>query len=146
MGTVTIQLPPAPAHVRTARLVAAAMARRAGVEDQLLDEIRLAVGEACARAVQVQITENIQTPITVELAEDADGFRVTIVDRARSAAPSEQSAPAGRAVTRDPWSTPDPVPVAGLAILTAVVDDVSITAAEPCGTRVQVRWPVGVRI
>ena len=40
-----------PRHVRTARLVAVAVARRAGVDEALLDEIRLAVGEACARAV-----------------------------------------------------------------------------------------------
>lgn len=51
---VTLQLPPSAAHVRTARLIAAAMARRAGVGDAVLDEVRLAVGEACARAVRVQ--------------------------------------------------------------------------------------------
>ena len=39
------------AHVRTARLIAAAMARRSGVGEDVLDEVRLAVGEACARAV-----------------------------------------------------------------------------------------------
>ena len=43
--------PPCPAHVRTARLVAVAVARRAGVDEDVLDEVRLAVGEACSRAV-----------------------------------------------------------------------------------------------
>ena len=37
--------------MRTARLVAVAVARRAGVADELLDEVRLAIGEACTRAV-----------------------------------------------------------------------------------------------
>lgn len=37
-----------PSLVRTVRLVAAAVARRAGLEDEALEEIRMAVGEACA--------------------------------------------------------------------------------------------------
>lgn len=138
MGTVTIQLPPAPAHVRTARLIAASMARRAGVDEQLLDEIRLAVGEACARAVQVQMLEGITTPITVEMADD-EGFAVTITDRA-TAAPIASATRGGSA---DRWGAVEAAPIAGLAILTAVVDDVQVTAGTPNGTRVQVRWPVG---
>ena len=46
MPTVEVSFTALPAHVRTARLVALAVARRAGVTDDLLDEIRLAVGEA----------------------------------------------------------------------------------------------------
>ena len=37
-----------PALVRTVRLVAAAVARRAAADEDLVEEIRLAVGEACA--------------------------------------------------------------------------------------------------
>ncbi|MCU1688444.1 MAG: serine-protein kinase RsbW [Pseudonocardiales bacterium] len=138
MGMVTIQLPSAPAHVRTARLIAAAMARRAGVAENLLDEVRLAVGEACARAVQVQMLEGITTPITVEMADD-NGFAVIITDRAATAAPIASATRGGSA---DRWGAVEAAPIAGLAILTAVVDDVQITAGVPNGTRVQVRWPV----
>ncbi len=42
-----------PEHVRTARLVAVAVARRVGLDDDRLDEVRLAVGEACGRAVRL---------------------------------------------------------------------------------------------
>ncbi|MGD0559378.1 MAG: ATP-binding protein, partial [Streptosporangiaceae bacterium] len=52
MATVDVSFTPLPAHVRTARLVATAVARRSGVPDSLLDEVRLAVGEACSRAVE----------------------------------------------------------------------------------------------
>ena len=48
-GDVTIAIARDPALVRTVRLVAAAVARRAACEDSLIEEIRLAVGEACAR-------------------------------------------------------------------------------------------------
>ena len=52
MATVEVSFTALPAHVRTARLVATAVARRSGVAEALLDEVRLAVGEACSRAVE----------------------------------------------------------------------------------------------
>ena len=52
MATVEMTFTPLPVHVRTARLVATAVARRSGVGEALLDEVRLAVGEACSRAVE----------------------------------------------------------------------------------------------
>ena len=53
MPTVEVSFSALPAHVRTARLIAVAVARRAGVAEDLLDEVRLAVGEACSRAVEL---------------------------------------------------------------------------------------------
>ena len=43
MSTVHLAFTPDPAYVRTVRLVAAAVARRAGVADDLLDEDRKSV-------------------------------------------------------------------------------------------------------
>ena len=43
MATVRLSFSPAPAHVRTARLVAVAVARRAGVADEFLDSTGLGV-------------------------------------------------------------------------------------------------------
>src|ERR1700720_1605796 len=56
MATVEVTFTPLPAHVRTARLVATAVARRSGVDELLRGEGRLAVGEACSAAVAA--TEN----------------------------------------------------------------------------------------
>jgi hypothetical protein len=78
---VVLRLPASPAHVRTARLVAAAMARRSGVDEGLLDEVRLAVGEACARAVRQHERYGVQEPVTVEFA-DRGAFSVAVIDRA----------------------------------------------------------------
>ena len=47
MPTVEVSFTALPAHVRTARLVATAVARRSGVDEALLDEVRLAeIGRA----------------------------------------------------------------------------------------------------
>ena len=45
---VSIAIARDPALVRTVRLVAAAVARRSGQDEGVVEEVRLAVGEACA--------------------------------------------------------------------------------------------------
>src|SRR5262249_56144464 len=71
----------AAAHVRTARLGGVAVARRAGVAAELFDEIRLAIGEACSRAVALHREHEIPDLVEVTL-DDGDRFTVRVTDRA----------------------------------------------------------------
>ncbi len=80
MATVEVTFTPLPAHVRTARLVATAVARRSGVDESLLDEVRLAVGEACSRAVEAHRKHCPAQPIRVELTDDGERFEVVVTD------------------------------------------------------------------
>jgi anti-sigma regulatory factor (Ser/Thr protein kinase) len=82
MATVEMSFTPLPVHVRTARLVATAVARRSGVPEALLDEVRLAVGEACSRAVEAHREHCPAEPVRIELT-GADGrFEVVVTDAA----------------------------------------------------------------
>ena len=54
---VTIAIARDPSLVRTVRLVAAAVARRAAVHEAMIEEIRLAVGEACAVMIGIDETD-----------------------------------------------------------------------------------------
>lgn len=47
----TIELPAEPAYVATARMFASTLARHFEVEEELVDDIKLAVSEACTRAL-----------------------------------------------------------------------------------------------
>ena len=69
MSTVHLAFSPDPAYVRTVRLVAAAVARRAGVPDELLDEVRLAIGEACTRAVAIHRRHGMSDLIDVAMSD-----------------------------------------------------------------------------
>ena len=80
MPTVRLSFSPAAAHVRTARLVGVAVARRAGVATELFDEIRLAIGEACSRAVALHREHNIADLVEVALV-DEERFTVRVTDR-----------------------------------------------------------------
>jgi anti-sigma regulatory factor (Ser/Thr protein kinase) len=140
--TVTLRLPPNAAHVRTARLIAAAMARRSGVGEDVLDEVRLAVGEACARAVRMQERQGVVAPVTLEFGESGR-FSVSVLDGAKTGTGSgdEITAVAGGGGPAAPWADPSGDSL-GLALLGAVVQDLDVDENGEGGTRVTMSWPV----
>ncbi len=94
MATVEVTFTPLPAHVRTARLVATAVARRSGVDESLLDEVRLAVGEACSRAVEAHRRHCPAEPVRIEMTDQDQRFVVTVSDHA-PAGPARPAAGSG---------------------------------------------------
>jgi serine/threonine-protein kinase RsbW len=97
MAMVEVAFTPLPAHVRTARLVAVAVARRSGVADSLLDEVRLAVGEACSRAVEAHRQHCPAEPVKIALTDTGGRFEVVVTD----SAPGEGAALNGTTETGD---------------------------------------------
>ena len=88
MPSATLTIPPSVEHVRTARLVAVAAARRAGLVDEAVDDVRLAVGEIVARAVLRHGAAGIDEAIDVVVSDDA-GFRVEVRDGSDPGRPDE---------------------------------------------------------
>ncbi|HEY1705460.1 MAG TPA: ATP-binding protein [Trebonia sp.] len=138
MPTVEVTFTPLPAHVRTARLVATAVARRSGVDESLLDEVRLAVGEACSRAVEAHRTHCPRKPIRVALTDDSERFEVVVTDAAPAEAlPAELAA---SSVTPEIDGVVHQLPPGvGLAVISGLADDVRITPAGD-GTSVAMSW------
>ncbi len=150
MATVEVTFTPLPVHVRTARLIATAVARRNGVAVELLDEVRLAVGEACSRAVEAHLRHCPGEPIKVALNDDGERFEVVVTDAVSyagdGAAGGSDAVASGAhdgfgadfaALDADvPLQLPDGV---GLAVIAGLADDVRIAAADP-GTSVTMSW------
>ncbi|WP_370420286.1 ATP-binding protein [Streptomyces sp. QH1-20] len=134
MATVELLFSALPEHVRTARLVAAAVARRAGVDEAVLDEVRLAVGEACTRAVGLHAGHGVTTPVRVVLIEDEKKFSIEVGDDAPH--PSAADAAAGEASAAPEEGEDD----MGLAVISGLVDDVEVTADESGGL-IRMSWP-----
>ncbi len=116
MATVEVSFTPLPAHVRTARLVATAVARRSGVDEALLEEVRLAVGEACSRAVEAHRRDCPGEPVRIALTDMAGRFEVEVTDTGRPAAGF------------------------GLAVIAELADDVQVSET-PAGTSIRMSWP-----
>ncbi|WP_371578331.1 ATP-binding protein [Streptomyces sp. NBC_01314] len=132
MATVELRFSALPEHVRTARLVAAAVARRAGVDEAVLDEVRLAVGEACTRAVGLHQSGGISAPVQVSLIEEEKQFSIEVGDEAPHAVPGDS----GAGVDADDIEEDD----MGLAVISGLVDDVEVSAGENGGL-IRMTWP-----
>jgi serine/threonine-protein kinase RsbW len=164
MATVEVTFTPLPVHVRTARLVATAVARRSGVAESLLDEVRLAVGEACSRAVEAHLRHCPGQPIRVALTDDGERFEVVVTDAVPGA---ENGMSAGTAAVDGHGAVPPAAPAGfntavpagfdqgfvvvngevplrlpdgvGLAVIAGLADDVRI-ASLGSGTSVTMSW------
>ncbi|MFF3173802.1 ATP-binding protein [Streptomyces sp. NPDC057900] len=149
MATVELRFSAQPEHVRTARLVAAAVARRAGVDEAVLDEVRLAVGEACSRAVGLHRSHGITAPVTVVLTEEEKSFSIEVGDEVPGPG-SDGSVPGmsgrGGAASEVGPDEPEPDPEGdgedemGLAVISGLVDDVEVRSGADGGV-IRMSWP-----
>jgi len=140
MALVELTLAPLPAHVRTARLVGVAAARRAGLEPDLVDELRLAVGEACSRAVGLHARHAQGQPVRITVSDDPGGLTITVTDQGPAAGPASDD-PAGDLLGSHDVEDDVVDPDVALAVLSGLVDDYSVEAG-PGGTTVTLRWPL----
>ncbi|GAA3147549.1 ATP-binding protein [Streptomyces rameus] len=136
MATVELRFSALPEHVRTARLVAAAVARRAGVDEAVLDEVRLAVGEACSRAVGLHQSSGVTAPVKVALIEEEKQFSIEVGDEAPHATPGSDTP--GGGPDADAEVEEDEM---GLAVISGLVDDVEVTTGQNGGL-IRMTWPI----
>lgn len=124
-GAVTVTIARDPALVRTVRLVAASVARRAGRDEEFVEEVRLAAGEACALLLgddpgdpaagePVAVTITIDDALSVDVSTQAV---VPVEDRPDSDLDGVE-----------PW-----------ALLRGLIDDFEVSQ-DPSQTTVSMRW------
>ena len=138
MALVELLISPLPSHVRTARLVAVAAARRAGLADELVDELRLALGEACSRAVGLHARHAPEQPVRVTVDDRPGSLVVTVTDVGPAAGPTPDDVTEGM-LDDDELVDPD----VALAVLTGLLDAVEI-APTATGTTITMHWPLPV--
>jgi serine/threonine-protein kinase RsbW len=146
MASVLLRIPPEAAFVQLTRLVAAAMARKSLVDEPVLDDIRLAVGQACARAVSAHQDQLLADPVVVGFRDD-DTIEVTVSDRvglaeAEGDAAMEVLTEATSAIrprdSRDLYELAVPG-AAAIALIRGLAEDLTVTTG-PTGSAVQMRW------
>jgi anti-sigma regulatory factor (Ser/Thr protein kinase) len=117
-----------PALVRTVRLVAAAVARRAGRDEEFVEEVRLAVGEACALLIGDHTGDAASDhPVSVSM-DIRDRLRVEV---ASDGAAVPEDPPFGELDDVEPW-----------ALLRGLIDDLEVVREGPA-TRLRMSWPLG---
>jgi anti-sigma regulatory factor (Ser/Thr protein kinase) len=124
-GQISVSVARDPALVRTVRLVAAAVARRTTGDEDFVEEVRLAVGEACALLVGPgPVLDGSPGPVEVTMHLDE---RLRVVVRADGAVPLE-----------DPL-TSDLDGVEPWALLRGLIEDLVIDRGET-GTELTMSW------
>lgn len=124
-GGVRVAIARDPALVRTVRLVAAAVARRHECPEQLIEEIRLAVGEACAVMIGVEATaQSPDEQIVIGIGTDEGTVSVMVTGRVAVEEDSEFAE-----IGIDPW-----------ALLRGLSEDMSVTETDGQAT-VKLSWP-----
>lgn len=152
--TVTLSIPPHSGLVRFVRLVAVALARMNGVQDESIDDVRLATGEACTRAVAAHRSSALDAPVTVEMF-GGRGLTVTVRDSQplppatglqaadllrESAGERSGAVTAGTATTWfDDLFDEDAVLPEAVGLIAGLADDLTVSTG-PQGTSVTMAW------
>ena len=124
---ITVAIARDPALVRTVRLVAAAVARRTTGDEEFVEEVRLAVGEACALLVGPDVLPGPSlSPVEVRMRVE-DRLRVSVVAAGSVAA---QDAPTSDIDGVEPW-----------ALLRGLIDDFEV-CQDAGSTVLSMSWPL----
>lgn len=134
-AVVTLTIPCAPEYVGTARLTILGVASRMGFSYDLIEDIRLAVGEACTNAIERNGGRNGQggdATLTIRSHVEASHLVIEVEDQVSGAAATatDVEAPAG---TIDGMNSQE----LGALLMEILVDEVSVESLAGGGTRVR---------
>ena len=123
--SVSLEIPPRSPYVGVVRLAVAALARTAGLSEEAVEDLRIAVSEACANAVIANEEAGSDEAVVVEWQEDERRLQVNVGDRGSG----------------EPWQN-DGVDTDGfssrlamsVALLESLVDQLSFAPREGGGT------------
>jgi anti-sigma regulatory factor (Ser/Thr protein kinase) len=124
-ATVRLAFPPQARLLSTIRLVVGIVARKAGIDEEGIEDLKVAVSETCAVAVADLARAGLSSPIELDLAEDGERFGVEVRDRA----PAD-----GRSADGFEMEDLDDRQF-GLALVGALVDDLESAPLEGGGHR-----------
>jgi anti-sigma regulatory factor (Ser/Thr protein kinase) len=124
-ATVRLAFAPEARLLGTIRLVVGIVARKAGMGEEGIEDLKVAVSETCAVAVGDLNRAGLPDQIEVDLVEGADRFGIEVRDRAPAASAGPEGADGGEVDDRE----------LGLALVGALVDDLKTSTLEGGGNR-----------
>jgi anti-sigma regulatory factor (Ser/Thr protein kinase) len=117
---VKLTLPARPENVAVIRHVLGAFAEALQLPDGLVEDLRLAVTEACTNVVRHAYSPEAPGPVEISLRPDDDVVEVVVADRGRGVGTSDDAEGPGL----------------GLPLIAAIADDVQLQRVPGGGCRV----------
>lgn len=133
-GAVELEIPARAEFVALARLVVSSFASTSfGLEDDRIDDLKIAVSEACTNAIEAHGAADTDERVVIRCEDSEDRLEVRIEDRGRGF---------------DPRTLPEHPPVTdptrlkferglGIPLIRSLVDDVDISSSDK-GTQVRI--------
>jgi serine/threonine-protein kinase RsbW len=132
---VELQLPPDTQLVGLARLVVVASARRAGMDEERVEDLRIAVSEATTNSIRAHAAQQSDENVKLTFGINERGeFQVTIADTGPGFDPAEPAELAERAWTEEGGL--------GVTLIRGLTDDVEFVRDE--GMHVHLRFAVAL--
>lgn len=125
---VEIRIPRRAEFVRVARMAACALASQLGFTYDIIKDIELAVGEACANAVE-HVSDEAGDEIVVRFSADSTQLVVEVQDHGQGFDPD-------RAAQESPADWDDPGGL-GLVVIREVMDELAVDCDPTSGTCVR---------
>jgi anti-sigma regulatory factor (Ser/Thr protein kinase) len=116
---VRLTLPARPENVAVVRHVLGAFAEALRLPDEVIEDMRLAVTEACTNVVRHAYADHEPGPIDVLIRPNADGLEIVVSDEGRGFGPSPDTDGPGL----------------GLPLIAALAHDVELERAPRAGSR-----------
>jgi serine/threonine-protein kinase RsbW len=80
MADLVLDIPAHPEHVRTARLFAAAVARHFSLDEERVEDLKVAISEAVTNAIHAHRAAAVDEPVRVAAVPEASRIRFDVVD------------------------------------------------------------------
>ena len=136
---IELEIPARPEFVALARLVVSAMATAdSDLGEEQIDDLKLAVSEACTNAIEAHDAAATRERVVVRCSVDLNSVEVSVVDRGRGFDP-------GTLPDHPPVTDPDRLKFErglGIPLIRALVDKVEFSSS-PEGTEVRLVMMAG---
>ena len=126
MGQVSLEIPPKSPYVGVVRLALSSLARNAGLDEEKIDDLKIAVSEACANAVLNNEEAGSEEPVHIAWSEQDGSVSIEVGDRGAPVEPDALSQ-----VDTQGFSTRA---VMSIALLKSLVDECDFEPREGGGT------------
>jgi serine/threonine-protein kinase RsbW len=129
--SLVLEIPPVAAYVNTARLFVGAVARHFGIDEGSVDDLKLAVSEACNGAIRVRAAEVAERSIRIASMKEEASLLVEVED-----AVEQQVSPIAS-------TTEDVVRGLGLELITALFPGVQMVPGSRGGASLRLSLSLG---
>ncbi|HEV2756972.1 MAG TPA: ATP-binding protein [Actinomycetota bacterium] len=86
-SSVLLEIPPQSAYVAIVRLAFTSLGRAAGLDEEKLEDLKIAISESCANAVLSTQEAGVDAPVTISFTADDDCLEVVVADSGAVHAP-----------------------------------------------------------